>query len=65
LPEGIMALPLLQMAYRGQVQLTPQQIVALTSMTAQDFATRLERALQRSDAVLFPKLIEASTEPTD
>jgi hypothetical protein len=28
LPEGITALPLLQMAYRGQVQLTPQQMRA-------------------------------------
>jgi hypothetical protein len=39
--------------------------VALASITAQDFASRLERALQRSDAVRFPKLIEARAEPTD
>jgi hypothetical protein len=28
LPDNITALPLLQMAYRGQVQLTPQQVRA-------------------------------------
>jgi hypothetical protein len=32
-------------------------------MTAQDFAARLDRAVARSDAVRFPKLIEA--QPTN
>jgi len=63
-PEGIMALPLLQMAYRGKVQLTPQQMraaiealpfevpklsaAAITSMDEKSFAAALERAIERS-----------------
>ena len=77
LPEGIMALPLLQMAYRGKVRLTPQQArcaiealpyenprvsaVAVTHMNGQDFASALERAIQRSKQPLplpGPKTIE-------
>jgi hypothetical protein len=61
--ENIGALPLLQMAYRGQVQLTPQQMRAaiealpfevpklgVTANVTVDgsFAERLERALERS-----------------
>ena len=68
LPEGIMALPLLQMAYRGKVKLTPQQarcaIEALPYETPKlsavahghfdgtDFASRLERAIERSKSPL-------------
>ena len=64
LPEGIMALPLLQMAYRGKVKLTPQQArcaiealpyevpklsaVAHGHFDGTDFATQLERAIERS-----------------
>jgi hypothetical protein len=64
LPEGITALPLLQMAYRGQVQLTPQQMraaiealpfeVPKLSASAhligdeKSFAAALERAIERS-----------------
>jgi hypothetical protein len=64
LPEDIMALPLLQMAYRGQVKLTPQQIraaiealpfenpkvsaVAISHMSDKSFAAALERAIERS-----------------
>jgi hypothetical protein len=64
LPEGITALPLLQMAYRGQVQLTPQQMraaiealpfevpklsaTAIASMDQRSFAAALERAIERS-----------------
>jgi hypothetical protein len=74
IPKGITAPDLADMVMRGEVKLSPQQMramiellpfhapkltaVALSSMTAQDFASRLERALQRSDAVRFPKLIE-------
>jgi hypothetical protein len=81
LPEGVGALRLLQMVYRGEVKVSAQQMrvaieslpyeqpkltaIALSSMTAQDFASRLERAQQRSDAVRFPKLIEARADPTD
>jgi hypothetical protein len=65
LPENITALPLLQMAYRGQVQLTPQQMRAaiealpfevpklgVTANVTVDgsFAERLERALERSSS---------------
>jgi hypothetical protein len=64
LPEGITALPLLQMAYRGQVQLTPQQMraaiealpfevpklsaAAITTMDEKSFAAALNRAIERS-----------------
>lgn len=63
LPDGITALPLLQMAYRGQVQLTPQQMraaiealpfeVPKLSASANvhydgTFAAQLERAIERS-----------------
>jgi hypothetical protein len=64
LPENITALPLLQMAYRGQVQLTPQQMraaiealpfevpklsaSAITTMDEKSFAAALERCIERS-----------------
>src|SRR6516225_7313686 len=67
LPEGITALPLLQMAYRGQVQLTPQQMraaiealpfevpklsaTAITSMDEKSFAAQLDRAIERRKQV--------------
>jgi hypothetical protein len=63
-PDNITALPLLQMAYRGQVQLTPQQMraaiealpfevpklsaAAITTMDEKSFAAALERAIERS-----------------
>jgi hypothetical protein len=66
LPEDIMALPLLQMAYRGQAKLTPQQMraaiealpfenpkvsaVAISHMTDKSFAAALERAIERSQS---------------
>ncbi len=74
LPPNVRALELLQMVYRGEVKVSPQQMraaiealpfeapkltaVALASMTAQDFASRLERCLQRSNGARVPKLIE-------
>ena len=64
LPDDVMALPLLQMAYRGKVNLTPQQIraaiealpyenpkvsaVAISHMSGKDFASALDRAIERS-----------------
>jgi hypothetical protein len=64
LPEGIMALELLQMAYRGKVKLTPQQsrcaieslpyetpklsATAVATMDGKSFAEALERAIARS-----------------
>ena len=64
LPEGITALPLLQMAYRGQVNLTPQQMraaiealpfeipklsaAAIATMDGKSFAEALDRAIERS-----------------
>ena len=64
LPEGITALPLLQLAYRGQVQLTPQQMraaiealpfevpklsaTAITTMDEKSFAAALDRCIERS-----------------
>jgi hypothetical protein len=60
----VSGLPLLQMAYRGQVQLTPQQMraaiealpfevpklsaTAITSMDEKSFAAQLERCIERS-----------------
>ena len=68
LPEGIMALPLLQMAYRGKVKLTPQQArcaiealpyenpklsaTAIATMDGKSFAEALDRAIQRSRSPL-------------
>jgi hypothetical protein len=68
LPEGITALPLLQMAYRGKVKLTPQQArcaiealpyevpklsaVAHGHFDGTSFAAQLERAIERSKAPL-------------
>ena len=66
LPEGIMALPLLQMAYRGKVELTPQQMraaieslpyetpklsaTAIATMDGKTFAEALERCIERSQS---------------
>jgi hypothetical protein len=65
LPEGVTALALLQMVYRGAVKVSAQQMraaieslpyeqpklsaVAVGYMSREDFASRLERALQRSE----------------
>src|SRR6516225_6135804 len=67
-PEGIMALPLLQLAYRGKVKLTPQQArcaiealpyenpklsaTAIATMDGKSFAEALDRAIARSKAPL-------------
>ena len=64
IPEGIRAKELLQMVYRGLIQLTPQQMraaekclefeepkvsaVAVGHFDGKDFATQLEKAIQRS-----------------
>jgi hypothetical protein len=72
IPEDISALTLLQMIYRGAVKVSPQQMraaieslpyenpklsaVAFASMNERSFATRLERAIERSNGV---RLIEA------
>jgi hypothetical protein len=64
LPEGITALPLLQLAYRGQVKLTPQQArcaiealpyetpklsaAAIGIFEGQSFAEALDRCIERS-----------------
>jgi hypothetical protein len=81
IPEDISALTLLQMVYRGAVKVSAQQMraaieslpyenpklsaVAIASMNERDFASRLERAIARSDGARVPKLIEARAEPTD
>jgi hypothetical protein len=64
IPEGVTALELLQMVYRGEVTLSPQQMraaiealpfespkltaVAIGHMNGEDFASRLDRAIERS-----------------
>jgi hypothetical protein len=69
LPEGITALELLRLAYRGKVKLTPQQArcaieslpyetpklsaAAITTMNGNDFASALERAIERSKGPLL------------
>jgi hypothetical protein len=66
LPEGIMALELLQLAYRGKIKLTPQQArcaieslpyetpklsaTAIATMDGQSFAEALDRCIARSQA---------------
>jgi hypothetical protein len=78
LPEGIMALPLLQLAYRGKVKLTPQQArcaiealpyetpklsaTAIATMDGQSFAEALERAIARSKS---PHVINALPAPPE
>ena len=73
IPKG--ALQLLQMAYRGEIELTSQQFraakealpfeepklsaMAVGSMNGQDFATLLERAIERSNRKTEVKQIEA------
>jgi hypothetical protein len=67
IPENIGALELLQMAYRGQIELSPQQArcaieslpyetpkhsaTAIASIDGQTFAEALERATTRSEIV--------------
>jgi hypothetical protein len=74
LPEGIDALRLLQMEYRGKITLTYAQrraaeaclpferpklgVVATTTMNSDTFAEMLERAIMRSGVGTAPKLIE-------
>jgi hypothetical protein len=68
LPEGIDALRLLQMEYRGQITLTYAQrraaeaclpferpklgVMATTNLNADDFASMLERAIMRSGKLI-------------
>ena len=61
LPEGIGALPLLQMAYRGQVQLTPQQMRA--AIEALPFEAPKLSATARIDA-LAGQVNQASASPS-
>jgi hypothetical protein len=72
LPKDIDALRLLQMVYRGELQASPQQMraaiealpyevpkltaIAVGTLNSQDFYSRLERAILRSERA---KLIEA------
>jgi hypothetical protein len=74
LPEGITALPLLQMAYRGQVKLSPQQArcaiealpyetpklsaTAIATMDGKSFAEALDRAIEQSK---LPPMLNAPT----
>src|SRR6516164_11257351 len=69
IPEGITALELLRLAYRGKIKLTPQQArcaieslpyetpklsaAAITTMNGNDFASALERAIERSKGPLL------------
>src|SRR5262245_28147937 len=75
LPKGVRALELLQMVYRGEAKATPQQMrasieslpyenpklsaVAVGYLTGEDFASRLERAIERANGKLIEgKVIE-------
>jgi hypothetical protein len=71
LPKDVRALELLQMVYRGEIKATPQQMraaieclsfenpklsaVGVGYLTDNDFSTRLDRAIERSNGA---KLIE-------
>jgi len=75
IPIGIGAKRLLQMVYRGEVKLSPQQMraaieclpfeepklatVGVAHITGKDFAAMLDRAINRSLAGPPAKLIEA------
>jgi hypothetical protein len=75
LPKNIRALQLLQMVYRGEIELTSQQFraakealpfeepklgaMAVGSMSGQDFASLLERAIRASGKEAEVKQIEA------
>jgi hypothetical protein len=68
-PRDVRALQLLQMEYRGEIELTHTQrraaeaclpfetpklgVVATTNMTSDDFAAMLDRAIQRSEVKLI------------
>jgi hypothetical protein len=68
LPDNVTALPLLQMAYRGKVQLTPQQMraaieslpyetpklsaSAIAMIDGKTFAEQLDRCIERSRSPL-------------
>jgi hypothetical protein len=69
LPDGIMALELLQLAYRGKIKLTPQQLMAAReavayetskppktqiTMNGQTFAEALDRCIERSGVKPVP-----------
>jgi hypothetical protein len=77
LPEGTTAKQALEMVYRGEIVLSPQQMraaieclqfevpkvsaVAVTHMDGSDFASALERAIERSKGPVLlnsPKTIE-------
>jgi hypothetical protein len=58
------------MQQRMLIELLPFYMPKLSAvgvgyMANDTFAERLERAIARSDAARFPKLIEARAEPTD
>jgi hypothetical protein len=75
LPEGIGALELLQMVYRGEFKATPQQMraaiealpfeapklsaIGVHHLTGEAFAQQLERAVNRSELAKSIKMIEA------
>jgi hypothetical protein len=75
LPEGIRALELLQLAYRGKIKLTPLQVrcaeaalpcetpklsaTAVTTMDGKSFAEALDRAIARSNG---PPLLNGPVE---
>ena len=81
IPDNIPIPELAEQVVRGKVKLTPMQqrmliellpfympklsAVGVGYMANDTFAERLERAIARSDAARFPKLIEARAEPTD
>ena len=76
LPEGTTAKQALEMVYRGEIVLSPQQMraaieclqfevpkvsaVAISHMEGQDFASALERAIQRSQQ---PPRLNGPVEP--
>jgi len=79
LPEGTTATQALEMVYRGEIVLSPQQMraaieclqfenpkvsaVAVTHMNGQDFASALDRAIERSRSPLVMNALPAPQHP--
>jgi hypothetical protein len=80
LPEGIDALRLLQMEYRGEIVLTYAQrraaeaclpferpklgVMATTNLTSEDFSAMLERAIARSQVRLIEHRADEGAKPS-
>ena len=81
IPDDLTLFELAEQVVRGKVKLSPPKMrmliellpfhapkltaVAVGTLNNQDFASRLEQALQRSDGAKLVRMIEGRAEPTD